>query len=211
MKPLFVSIVVLAIALGSAPAATFAQHEDHHPDQSSEPTGSTQSARHDGAEGEGAGMGGMMGRGGMGKMHGHHGGAPSVVINIYPGGGMSMMSGAGKGMMGQHGMMRGDRMGMMGEGGMMSGGGMGMMRQGGMMSDGGMMMDRGQATDQQVTVEQVRERMAAMMERMGGGMTLGEVKELDEDLIDAELTDASGSAAGRMIINRHSGAMMRVR
>ena len=137
--------------------------------------------------------------------------APDVVINIYPGGGMDMMRG---GMMsGRMGKM-GHGGGMMGQGGMMSGGGKGMMGQGGMMSGRGMgMMDQGLdlAPDQKITVDQARERMTAMMERMGGVMAIGEVKELDQDLIDAELTEPGGSPAGRMIINRHSGAMMRVR
>ena len=227
MRPLFGPFVAATFVLSLASGAYAAQHEEHeqhHPDQASEATGASEMTPQGGGEGAGGGMmsgggagmmqggmGGMMGKHGrgMGKMHGRHGGhhgrGPSVVINIYPGGGMGMMGHGG-------GMMSGG-MGMMGQGGgMMSGGGMDMMGQGGgMMSGGGMMRGQGAASDQPITADQARVRMTAMMARMGGGMALGEVKELDEDLIDAELTDPGGASAGRMIMNRHSGAMMRVR
>ena len=65
--------------------------------------------------------------------------------------------------------------------------------------------------DRPITVDDVRNHMTAMIERMGGNMALGEVKELDQDLIDATLNDPDGSTVGRMIFNRHTGAMMRVR
>jgi hypothetical protein len=123
--------------------------------------------------------------------------APDVVINIYPGGGMEMM--------------HGNRMSGGGMGNMMTGG-MGMMMRGGMMSGDAMAMGRVSApVDLQITVDQVRDHMAAMVTGMGGGMQVGEVKVLDEDLIDVELTDAGGTMARRIVVNRHTGATMRLR
>lgn len=228
MKPLASHVAILVVAFGVSGWSVAAMAAHMHDQQDGADAGSSASegvsengdATAGGAsDGQAAGMhhgqSGHMSKGHGDGRRGHHRHhrrmrheAPDVVINIYPGGGMDMMRGD---MMSRH-------MAMMKQGGMMSGGNKGHM--GGMMSDGmgmmgqgGMMMGEGEASAeaQPVTVDQVRERMAAMMERMGGGMAIGEVKELDEDLIDAELTDPSGAPAGRMIINRHSGAMMRLR
>ena len=62
-----------------------------------------------------------------------------------------------------------------------------------------------------LTIDQVRQRMAAMMRGAGHGMRLGKVTALDDDLADVEVLDQAGAPAGRVIVNRHGGAIMRVR
>ena len=167
-----------AIVIGFAVGPALAMEEHEHGDRSPAPDDQQQSAADDSHSDH-------HGRG-MQRRHkmreSHHSQAPTVVINIYSGGGMGM-----------------DMMG--------HGGGMGMMGQG-----GGMMMDGDSAaTDRQITAVEVREHMAGMVGRMNGGWQVSEVEVLDQDLISAELTEADGTVVRRMIVNRHSGAMMRAR
>ncbi len=200
MKRDVIAIAMIALVAGFAAQGALAQQEHHGGagPEAAVPEGSQQQAPGGSGKGMMGGMmHGMMGHGGMGMMG--HGGAPAVVINIYPGGGMSMMGPGMGGMMGRG-------MGMMGQGGM------GMM--GGMMGSGqgmGMMGPAGEGTDRNLSADDVRQGMGAHMSRMGGGLELGAVRELDDDLVDVEVTDQAGGPARRIIINRHTGAMMRVR
>jgi hypothetical protein len=83
-----------------------------------------------------------------------------------------------------------------------------MMGPGGM----GMMMGAaGQGTGLNLSADDVRQNMAAYMSGMGGGGMLGAVSELDDDLIDVEINDGTADVVHRVIVNRHTGAMMWVR
>lgn len=144
--------------------------------------------------------GGMMPM--MRKMHGGAGkgdtGAPSVVINIYPGGGMDM---GGMGM--QRGMMDDDRgMGPMRRGGREMGGGM--------TGGDGMMMHRGRGRDLDLSEGDVREMMNEHFAMMGrDDLELGTVTPIDDDLMNVEVATTEGREHHRMVVNRHTGAMMR--
>ena len=232
MKQLLTSVAVIALVLGST--ARLASAEHHGDDPAS--TGASEG----GGMMHGGGMHRMMHGDGMEMMDhgrtmmhhrmamrsGHHNQGPAVIINIYPGGTVGMMGQGGMGMMGRDGMgmMGQGGMDMMGQGGMdmMGQGGMDMMGQGGMdmMGQGGMdMMDMGRGHGGMVSGDSVDldRRLSAddvhghMMERMTGGSTVGEVTVLDDDVISAEIVDPDGAVAGRVIVNRHSGQMMRVR
>ncbi len=166
-------------------------------------------AHHGGADSRSKATGGMQMQGGGGHMMrgdspggmmAHHqammgSGAPTVVINIYPGGGVSMQQ---MPMAGRHG----------GSGPM--GGMMGQMGHGRMMSHGGMMEESAQHDP--VTVDSVRERLTARLGAMPQhGHHVGEITALDDDLINAEIVDDDGAVVRRIIFNRHTGESMRVR
>jgi len=223
-----ISLLAIVAVLGwSAASGVFAgeeaegEHEAHH-------------AESEGAETEegrmsmmqGGGASGMEGMGKMhemmAKMHGRkHGGASgtTIIINIHPGGEvamgrmggmmedrgrMQMMQGEGSGMGMMHG--EGSGMGMMRRG--EQDGGMGMMRGEG----GGMMagpMRRGTGEDLDLSADDVRARMEKHLAQMGRDLTLGEIAPIDEDLISVEILTEGGEPHHRMVVNRHSGAMMR--
>ncbi len=223
-------VSAIGIALMTTVSLAVAE-EDHHPQEAGDPAvvDGDSGAQPGQAQSGGMGMmrmmgeGGMMGSGmgmmgsGMGMMGRgmmRHGGSPAVVINIYPGGQMAMgpgsMMGPGKSMMGEGGMRR-SGMGMMKPG-------MGMMRmmgEGGMMDSGmGMMGDAGNADqpDLALSADEVRERVSVQLARLGGGSAaVGEVVEIDEDLVSTEVVDETGAVTARIIVNRHHGAMMRVK
>jgi hypothetical protein len=122
--------------------------------------------------------------------------------------------GQGQGpMMGQDGMMGQGQMGqgqglMMGQGGMMEQGQMGQ-GQGPMMGQGGMM---GQgafaplAEDLSVAgVTHIMEHQVAM--RQNPNLKVGEVTEVDDDTITADVVTQDGSLVRRYMVDRHTGAM----
>ncbi|MBL27264.1 MAG: hypothetical protein CMM50_06920 [Rhodospirillaceae bacterium] len=230
-----ISVLAIVAVLGwstasDAVAAEEPDHEAHHTEGASADdaagSGNMPMMAMEGASGMGQ-MGGMMGGKGcpmMAKMHdgGTGGGTPTVVINIYPGGEVAMAGMSGmRGRMKEHGggsMMEGGAQGMM-EGSMMQGSGSGMMDRG-MMRDGmtgGQMMDRGHmmgrmddGKDLNLSADDVRTMMQeriAMMEEMG--LRLGEVAPIDEDVMNVEILTEAGEPHHRMVVNRHSGAMMR--
>ncbi len=158
--------------------------------------------------GFGMGPGMMMGpQGGPGMMMGPQGGQGMM------GPGMMMGPCGGQGMMGP-GMMTGP------QGGQGFGGGPGMMgpQQGGpgMMGPQGRrgMMAPGPKTalpGKDLTVDDVRARLENWLRHMGNPrLEVGEVKELDEDTIVADIVTKEGRAlVDRFRVDRHTGAMQR--
>jgi len=180
------------------------------------------------AHGGGYGAGPGYGQSGAGYHHGPH--MPG------PGYGPGMMGpgygrGYGPGMMGP-GYERGYGRGMMGPGygqgygpGMMGPGMMGPRYGQGMMGPGygrGMMGPYGQgpsgrepygsgavpAPDRQLSTDEVRSFLDHWVQRHGlTGLTVGDVLEVDEDTIVAELADRDGKVVQRYEFDRHTGAM----
>jgi hypothetical protein len=83
----------------------------------------------------------------------------------------------------------------------------------GKMDHGGMaMMDHGASADVDLKMseDQVRSMMEKHLQRMAGSdLQVGQVTTIDDDLISTEILGEDGSSHGRMVVNRHSGAMMR--
>ena len=86
MKNFVTSFAVAALTLGASGSVAIAHNHDDHATEASSAA----------AESENGGKAGGMMQGGMkhggGMMRGHHDHGPSVVINIYPSGGMDMMN-----------------------------------------------------------------------------------------------------------------------
>ncbi|MDP6517236.1 MAG: hypothetical protein QF926_11525 [Alphaproteobacteria bacterium] len=156
-------------------------------------------------------MTGRMGRGARAKMHGAmmaRQSGPTVVINIYPGGAMTMSPMSPMGMMGS-GDESGKSMGMMGHG-KMGHGKMGHGKMGhGMMH--GMKHGGGERFPQALSAPGVRAMMEDHLAEMGRDqLKVGAVEIIDEDLAGVYIVDANNNEPDhRMVINRHTGAMMR--
>jgi hypothetical protein len=151
-------------------------------------------------------MGHMMGQGQMGQGQGPMMGQDGMMGQGQMGQGQGLMMGQG-GMMGQGQMGQGQGP-MMGQGGMMGQGQMGQ-GQGPMMGQGGMM---GQgafaplAEDLSVAgVTHIMEHQVAM--RQNPNLKVGEVTEVDDDTITADVVTQDGSLVRRYMVDRHTGAM----
>ncbi len=178
------------------------EHAAHHADDAtSVPTDVEASAEQSkGCPMMGGGKGMMAGGKGMmaAKMGGQQ--APTVVINIYAGGEVATTEvGAG---------MRGHRM----HHGMMAGGdgGKGMMgRHGSMMGHAKGQGDTALAED--LSEDGVRTLMEKHLKVMGhGDLKVGQVALIDDDLASVEIVTAADESHHRMVVNRHTGQMMRV-
>lgn len=185
---------------------------------------------HGGGGGAGPMMGpGMMGQGMMGPgMMGQGGGAPGAGMPGAMGPGMMgpgmmspwmmqmMMRGMGQGMpmMGPGGTGTGPGTmgpGMMGPG-MMGPGMMGPGTMGGWQGAPCPGMRKGAEKGRDLTAEDVRARLEAWLEAQGNPrLTVGDVKEKDEDTIVADIvTKEGGVLVDRFEIDRHTGAVRRV-
>ena len=142
----------------------------------------------------GQGQGPMMGQG-YGPIMGQQGYGPMM------GQGQGQMMGRGYGPMMGHGCGS-----MMGQGGMM-----GMMHPGGMMGYGhSPMMGRGMSEPlaEDLSLDGVRHIMThrvAMMQNPN--LKVGEVSEVDDDTITADVVTQDGSLVWRYMVDRHTGAM----
>ncbi len=147
----------------------------------------------------------------MGQAYGGHSGAPSYGAAPCPG----MRAGMGPGMMMDPGMMRGH--GMMDHGMM----GHGMMGHGAMMGHGmwgggyGHGPGHGKSTiqaDKDLSVDDVRARIERSLKWHGNErLKVGEVKELDDDTIVAEIVTLDDSLVDRFKVDRHTGSMHRTK
>jgi hypothetical protein len=149
----------------------------------------------------------------MGPGHGGHTAAPNYGYGPHHDMKASMGSGSmmGHGMMGpgMMPMMQQMHRAMMGHGMM----GQGMMGHG-MWSDGyGHDSAYGKSAiqpDQDLSVDDVRARMERRLKWHGNErLKVGEVKELDDDTIVAEIVTLDESLVDRLEVNRHSGSMRR--
>ncbi len=206
-----ISAAAAAIWLGGM-TCVYAQdeHVAHHADDAaSAPTDAEAgTGRSSGDTGDGmkgcpmmAGGKGMMGRD-KGMMAGMKGGqqAPTVVINIYAGGEVATteVGAARRGHWMHHGMMAGGD------------GGKGMMGRHGRMM--GHAMGQGDtALEEDLSEDGVRTLMEKHLKVMGhGDLKVGQVALIDDDLASVEIVTAADESHHRMVVNRHTGQMMRV-
>ncbi len=135
----------------------------------------------------------------MGQAYGSPSGAPSYGAAPCPG----MRAGMGPGMMMDPGMMRGH--GMMGHGSIMGHG----MWGGGYGHGPG----RGKSAiqgDKDLSADDVRGRLERSLKWHGNErLKVGEVKELDDDTIVAEIVTLDDSLVDRLEVDRHTGSMHR--
>jgi len=82
----------------------------------------------------------------------------------------------------------------------MMGGGMGMMGAPGDLAESGL----------DLSAADVRARLEGWLGERSG-LSVGEVVEIDDDLIGAQLLDADGKPVRRLVVARHTGASMAVR
>lgn len=146
----------------------------------------------------GMGMGPGMGRG-MSNGDMMMGGMGRGRANIMADDSDSDMFGPGRDAYGGMGMGMGR--GMMG-GGMMMGPMAGDGMQGG--------MHRGRGRDLDLSEDDVREMMSEHFAMMGrDDLTVSTVSPIDDDLMSVDIATTDGQEHHRMVVNRHSGAMMR--
>ena len=206
-----ISAAATAIWLGGM-TSVYAQdeHAAHHADDAASAPTDAEAGVGRGSGDTGDGMKGcpMMGggKGMMGRGKGMMAGmmdrqpAPTVVINIYAGGeGATTEVGTA---------MRGHRM----HHGMMSGGdgGRGMMGRHGRMM--GHAMGKGDtALEEDLSEDGVRTLMEKHLKAMGhSDLKVGQVALIDDDLASVQIVSAAGEPHHRMVVNRHTGQMMRV-
>jgi hypothetical protein len=207
--PLAFAALLSLGAPGLSPAAAAdtppdaAGHETHHPDKADKALDATarsdaqapgQMTTPDSASSpnmmDGVMKGDMMKGGGMmGRCA-----SPAVVINVFPGGQMSM------------GEMK--PMGMMGAG--MSDDGAGMM---GMEDMAGMMAGASAAGTKverkDMSAEDVRNLVQSRLDKLPHGpVKVGDITALDDNLFSAQLLNEMGEKMHRLVINRHTGKMM---
>ena len=176
-------------------AAKTAGQDPHHPDKAGKAADApAQPAAN--ADMMGNMMGGMMKgdmmKGGMGMMGRCD--SPAVVINVLPGGQMSMGHMKSMGMMGDG--IGDDGMGMMGMGDMS-----------GMMPDARGPDAKGERKD--MSAEDVRNFMQSRLDKMPHGPAkVGDIAALDDNLFSVQLLNEMGEKMHRLVINRHTGKMM---
>ena len=151
----------------------------------------------------------------MGQGHGggseapSYGPAPCPGMKAHTGPGMT-----GSGSMMGHGSMTGHGMmghgPMMGHGSMMGHGMMGHGMRGGGYGHGSAYGESAIQVDQDLSADDVRARIERSLKWHGNErLKVGEVKELDDDTIVAEIVTQDDSLVDRFKVNRHTGSMHR--